>query len=227
MLGGGIALAASVHTGRIGPTNLIQPNGRRLRPAGELTKLGNHPNGGALTRDGRFLWSLSSGRGVNDIRIVRVRGQGHGRVVQRIVMPGLSGGIAMDPTRNLVYVSGLPASPHKDEAPPAHVPGQQGDVIHVFRYSGRSGHAQRLGIIPVPPPSGAPAYQDFPPQTSKESWPQELAISADGKTLLAALNLADSAAIVDTKTKAVSYVSVGHYPYGAAIDRSGHGLRHQ
>ena len=97
-------------------------------------------------------------------------------------------------------------------------------MIHVFRYKAGTGKAKRAGVIPVPPPSSAPAYQDFPPQTSKESWPQELAISADGKTLLAALNLADSAAIVDTKTKAVSYVTVGHYPYGAAIDRAGHGF---
>src|SRR5262249_52037237 len=37
----------------------------------------------------------------------------------------------------------------------------------------------------------------------------------------AALNLADSAAIVNTRTRAVRYVSVGHYPYGAAITRSG------
>jgi DNA-binding beta-propeller fold protein YncE len=217
---GGVALAAGLHTGRIGPKNLIQPNGRRLHPTGRLTKLGNHPNGAALTRDGRFLWTLSSGRGVNDIRIVRVR---TGRVTQKIVMPGLSGGIAMDPSRNRVYVSGLPASPDKDEAPPHSVPGQGGDVIHVFRYKRGSGHAKRTGIIPVPPPSSAPIYQDFPPQTGTESWPQELAISPDGKTLLAALNLADAAAIVDTKTRAVRYVAVGHYPYGAAIDRAGHG----
>jgi DNA-binding beta-propeller fold protein YncE len=217
----GVALAATLHSGRIGPRNLIQPNGRRLHPTGRLTKLGNHPNGAALTRNGRFLWTLSSGRGVNDIRIVRVR---TGKVTQRIVMPGLSGGIAMDPARNRVYVSGLPASPHEDQAPPPGVPGQEGDVIHVLRYNAKTGRAKRANLIPVPPPAGAPAYQDFPPQTSKESWPQELAISRDGKTLLAALNLADAAAIVNTKTKAVSYVPVGHYPYGAAIDRSGHGF---
>ncbi|MDX6637531.1 MAG: hypothetical protein QOJ01_1042, partial [Solirubrobacterales bacterium] len=222
--GAGLAVAAAMKGGRIGPTNLVQPNGRRLRPAGKLTRLGNHPNGGALTRDGRFLWTLSAGRGINDIRIVKAKGRGAGRVIQRVLMPGLSGGIAMDPTRNRVYVSGLPASPHTDETPPPGVPGQQGDVIHVLRYRGQTGRARRAGIIGVPPPSSAPAYQDFPPQTSKESWPQELAISADGKTLLAALNLADTAAIVDTKTRAVRYVSVGHYPYGAAIDRAGHGF---
>ena len=39
--------------------------------------------------------------------------------------------------------------------------------------------------------------------------------------MLAALNLADRAAIIDTKTKSVRYVRVGHYPYGAAITSNG------
>ena len=37
-----------------------------------MTQLGNFPAGGALTTNGRFLWTLSAGRGKNDIRIVRV-----------------------------------------------------------------------------------------------------------------------------------------------------------
>ena len=82
LLACGVAVAAATHGGRIGPTNLIQPNGRRLHPTGKLTELGNHPNGGALTRNGRYLWTLSSGRGVNDIRIVRVAGGG---VVQKLL----------------------------------------------------------------------------------------------------------------------------------------------
>jgi YVTN family beta-propeller protein len=76
-------------------------------------------------------------------------------------------------------------------------------------------------VIEVPPPSGAPAYQDFPPQTGKRSWPRDLAVTPDGETLIAALNLADYAAIVDTRTEKVRYVKVGHYPYGAAVSRDG------
>ena len=140
-------------------------------------------------------------------------------------MPGLSGGIVMDPTRNVAYVSGLRASPHTDEKPPARVPGQQGDVIQVLSYSRQSGRARYSGLIGVPPPPMRPPYQEFPPNaTAVESYPQELAISPDGKTLLAALNLADAAAVIDTKTKSVRYVDTGHYPYGAAIDRAGHGF---
>jgi DNA-binding beta-propeller fold protein YncE len=223
-----IAVAATSKRGSngvIGPKNRIQPNGRKVVPAGKLTKLGNHPYGGALTPNGKYLWTLSAGRGINDIRIVAATGPKKGKVVQKLVMPGLSGGIVFDPKKDIAYVSGLRASPHTDETPPASVPGQQGDVIQIVKYSAKTGKASYNGLIPVPAPSDAPPYQEFPPQaTETEAWPQELALSPDGKTLLAALNLSDAAAVVNTKTKSVQYVNTGHYPYGAVIDRAGHGF---
>ncbi len=222
---GGVAAGAAVDVGVIGPQNRIQPNGRKLDPVGQLTKLGNAPAGGALTRGGGWLWTLSAGRGQNDIRIVKVGGDAQGTVVQTIVMPGLSGGIAMDPSSNRVYVSGLAESDDPELSLPDSVPGQQGDVIHVFTYDSATGRATRRGVIPVPPPAEAPPYQDFPPNnTTKRSWPRDLAISPNGKTLLAALNLADHAALINTSTRSVRYVEVGHYPYGAAITRNGKGL---
>jgi YVTN family beta-propeller protein len=220
----GVAWAAGTQLGVIGPSNGIQPTGRKLNPVGKLTQLGNFPTGGALTSNGRFLWTLSTGRARNDIRIVRVQAsssQKVGEVVQTIQMPGLSGGIAMSPDGRTAYVSGVPDSPHKDQQAPADVPGKEGDVIHVFTYDGNTGIAQRDGVIPVPPPSSAQPYQDFPPGTAKRSWPRDIAVSPDGRTLLVALNLADSAAIIDTATRAVRYVDVGHYPYGAAITNDG------
>src|SRR4051795_3293907 len=251
-----IALAAGDPTnGIIGPKNHVQPNGRKLAPTGKLTKLGNHPGGGALTPNGRYLWVADAGRGINDIKIVdeapelgcKAGSKGNacrkkarskvGRVVQTIRMPGVSGGIAMSPNGKTAYVSGLRDSPNKDESAPPGTPGTGGDVIHVFTYSKTTGKAVRAGLIPVPPPSGTSgpqvlpggtgigAPQSFPPtQTTAISWPRDLAVSRDGGTLLAALNLADRAAIVNLKTKAVRYVQVGHYPYGAAITRDGNGL---
>jgi DNA-binding beta-propeller fold protein YncE len=208
--------------GVIGPGNRIQPTGRQLHPVGKLVQLGNFPTGGALTPDGRFLWTLSSGRGVNDIRIVDVaRGHGQGRVVQTILMPGLDGGMAISPNGTSAYVSGVPDSSYTDEKVPAGIPGTGGDAIAVFSINRRTGHATRAGVIPVPPPADAPAEQAFPPTTTKASWPRDLAISPNGKTLLAALNLADTAAVINTRTRQVRYVSVGHYPYGAAITTDG------
>jgi sugar lactone lactonase YvrE len=233
-----IALAVSAPGGRIGPKNHIQPTGRKLEPVGKMTRLGNFETGGAITADGRFFWALATGRGRNDIRIVRTRARGHckpgalpacrrslrkqvGKVVQLIRMPGLSGGVAMSRDGKRAYVSGLQDSSHKDEQVPDSIPGQDGDVIHVFKLNRKTGHARRAGVIAVPPPGSAPPIQEFPPSTKQLSWPRDLAVSRDGKTLLAALNLADAAAIVDTANGSVRYVSVGHYPYGAGITRNG------
>src|SRR5581483_2527219 len=71
--------------GGVSPKNHETGNGRVLRPDGRLTRVGNFPTGGALTPDGRFYWTVSTGRGRNDIRIVDVRRH---RVVQTIGIPG-------------------------------------------------------------------------------------------------------------------------------------------
>ena len=178
--------------------------------------------------------------GKNDIRIVRVetrkkcregrRGKRCrrrakrriGKVVQTIPMPGVNGGIAMAPDGRTAYVSGTPESSTDYDQPPEGTPGIEGDVIHVFRYRRRTGKATRDGVIEVPAPGDTPPPQDFPPtRTDQVSWPRDLAISPDGKTLLAALNLAHSAAIIDTESRSVEYVKTGRYPYGAAITRDG------
>ena len=60
LVAAGGALAASTLDGRIGPDLRILPNGRHLRPAGDLVELGNFPTGGAATPNGRFYWTISS-----------------------------------------------------------------------------------------------------------------------------------------------------------------------
>ncbi|MEA2445356.1 MAG: hypothetical protein QOJ12_2648, partial [Thermoleophilales bacterium] len=236
--------AGDPDNGRIGPPNKIQPSGRKLDPYGKLTKLGNHPGGGALTTNGRFLWAVDAGRGRNDIKIVEVepalkcrtgaRGRNcrkrlakrTGRVVQTIPMPGASGGIAMSPDGKTAYVSGTPESDHKDQQSPADTPGKDGDVLHVFKYDAKKGTATRDGVIDLPPPSGTASPQNFPPTNTKaQSWPRDIGVSPDGKTLVVALNLADAAAIVDTSSRDVKTVKTGSYPYGAAVTHDGkHGL---
>src|SRR3954451_23058840 len=127
------ALAATAPNA-VGPASRIQPSGRQLAPYGRLGALGNHPGGAALTKDGRFLWALDSGRGVNDIRIVDVapelgcRTKGKRlkrcqrrqrrkpqRLIQTIPMPAVSGGIAMSRDGRIAYVSGVADSEHLDE----------------------------------------------------------------------------------------------------------------
>ncbi|MFL5779989.1 MAG: bifunctional YncE family protein/alkaline phosphatase family protein, partial [Thermoleophilaceae bacterium] len=72
--------------------------------------------------------------------------------------------------------------------------------------------------IGVPPPEGAPPVEDFPLHRSPLSYPEHLAVSGDGKTLLVPLGLSDAAAVVGTAPGAKPrYVKTGHYPYGAAV----------
>jgi DNA-binding beta-propeller fold protein YncE len=220
-----IAATSSVSTGRIGPANRIQPNGRKLNPVGKLTKLGNFPTNGRLTPDGKFLWTLSAGRGLNDIRIVNVKSR---KVVQIIRVPGNSGGLTLTADGKTAYVSGVADSPYTDEKTPEGTPGQAGDVIQVLSVDKKSGKATLKDPIPVPPPSSAAPPQNFPPTgTTKRSWPRDVAVTKDGKKLLVALNLSGSssgvasAAVIDVATKAVTYVDTGDYPYGAAITSDG------
>jgi DNA-binding beta-propeller fold protein YncE len=211
---------AAADDGLIGPDLGITGNGRHLQPAGTLVGLGNFPTGGAVTPDGRFYWTVSTGRGPNDIRIVSLASK---QVVQVLRMPGASGGIAMDPRRAVAYVSGVADSDagHADQQQPD-LPGREGDVIHVFSYDSRSGRASFQRLLPVPPPSDTPPPQTFPPtDTNQVSWPDRLAVSPDGSRLLVPLNLADRAAIVDVSSGEVRYVATGTYPYGAAITPDG------
>ena len=219
-LGGvGVAVAQLAgDDGRIGPDRRLLGDGRLLTPYGTLAPLGNFPTGGRVTPNGRFLWTVSTGRGPNDVRIVSVR---TGKVVQVLPLPGASGGLAMDPVHPLVYVSGVHDSRHKLQQSPRGTPGINGDVIHVFSYSARYGVAKFEKVLAVPPPSDASPPQSFPNTTTKVAWPDRLAVSPDGGRLLVPLNLADAAAIVDTDSGKVRYVKTGNYPYGAAILRDG------
>ncbi len=216
--GAGIAVGqAGREDGRIGPEKKVTANGRRLEPFGTLVKLGNFPTGGAVTPNGRYYWTVSTGRGENDVRIVSVR---TGRVTQTLRLPGASGGIAMDPSAAKVYVSGVSDSVGRTlQETPKGTAGREGDVIHVFSYDAGTGSARSDGIIRVPPPATAQSPQSFPPVNlgQRLAWPDRLAIAPDGKRLLVPLNLADAAAIVDVDSKRVRYVPTGNYPYGAAI----------
>lgn len=205
-----------------GPASGLLPSGRQLTPAGVQVELGNYPTGGAVTADGRWLWTVSTGVSSNDVRIVDTRTR---TVCQVIALPGASGGIAVDSVHRRAYVSGLANSrwqPSKQA-----LPGGQGDVVHVIGWTPTCGEARVLRVIPVPAPAGAPTPQAFPPPrpglaSKPVAWPQKLSVSPDGTTLLVPLNLAAGAAIVRLgASDSVSYVDTGSYPYGSAITPDG------
>ncbi|MGZ4174046.1 MAG: bifunctional YncE family protein/alkaline phosphatase family protein, partial [Solirubrobacteraceae bacterium] len=188
-----------------------------MAPAGTRVTLGNLPTGAALTADGRFLWTVSAGIGNNDVRIVDMARH---RVCQTLPVPGASGGIALDSVHRLAYVSGLQASlwlPTQFT-----LPGTRGNDVQVFSWSDTCGQARLVRVIEVLPQPGAPAPQVFPPNPKGTplSWPEKLAVSPDGSRLLVALNMADSAAVIDLdQGDQRHYVAQGSgaFPFGAAI----------
>ena len=210
---------AAAPPGRIGPALHIVNLGRHLTPYGKQVEVGNVPMGAAVTPDGRYYWTVSAGAGFNDVRIVSVN---HARVIQTIKLPGASGGVAIDPRGGKAYVSGIANSTNQGTSRPR-LPGGKGDVIHVFKYSQSSGRAHETRRIKVPPPSDAPNVEDFPAHRAPIAYPEHLAVSGDGHTLLVPLGLSDAAAVVGVKSHVVRYVGTGHYPYGAAI--FAHGTR--
>ena len=169
---GALALAqGSADDGLIGPANRIQPSGRKLAPAGQA-HAGRQPSGRRRAHAERpLLWTLSAGRGRNDVRIVRVAPaqavqeagarreraaqarlqavreevrRSVGRVVQTIPMPGLSGGIAMAPDGRTAYVSGVAGVARtRTSRRPAGTPGKEGDVIHVLPLRPAHGPGER------------------------------------------------------------------------------------
>ena len=204
-------------------------NGRQLTPQGAQVTLGDFPTGGAVTADGRFLWTVSAGQGANDIRIVDTASR---RVIQVIPIPGASGGIALDSRHRLAYVSGItvsrwwPTQSGLAIPPTTPLQGIAGNVVLRFRWDAASGLASQLDPISVAKvPNGGPLVQQYPvavpgAQGSRNAWPQKLAVSPDGSRLLVPLNLADYAAVVDLSgAGGVRYVAVksGSYPFGAAI----------
>ena len=211
----GLGVATAGATGQIGPSLSLTANGRHLTPAGRITALGNFPTGAALTPDGRFLWAVDSGDGSDDVRIMEVSS---GSVVQTLPLPGAYGGVAFAPDGAHAYVSGEARGSSPTEGPTV---GDSGDVVHVFSVNSASGQATEQGPIAVAAPRrGIDARtKSLPPVTA--SWPEGLAVSPDGKTLVVALNQADQVASVDLASGAVSFVPVGQYPAQVAFDPQG------
>lgn len=209
------------------PTTGLLLSGRQLTPEGTLVPLGNFPTGGAVTDDGRFLWTVSTGFATNDIRIVDTASR---KVIQTLPVPSASGGIALDSPNRRAYVSGLTLSRWQPTL--SALPGAKGNCIFVYGWDDASGQASLLRVITIPLSPDAPYVQTFPPvpqgstaRGSKNIWPQKLAVSPDGSRLLVPLNLADNAAIIDLNdSDMLRFVAMGSgtYPFAAAILPDGH-----
>jgi DNA-binding beta-propeller fold protein YncE len=159
---------------------------------------------------------VSAGHGLNDVRIVDVAS---GAVTQVLPLPGAYGAMVFAPDGRHAYVSG---EPRGSTTPAGPTQGDAGDVIHVFSVDPASGKASEQTPLALPATSGGSGrLHDLPPDPSLPGFPIGIAITPDGKTLVAALNNADQAALIDVASGSASTVPVGAYPYAAAIDAQG------
>ncbi len=159
--------------------------GRLIAPIGQLTQLGYFPVGASLTPDGRYVWTINAGRRNNSIEISDVA---TGAIVQTLDDgKGKEGGVVISHDGRHAYVSEPP-----------------GDKILTFAVDQATGHATSGPEVSVPPPSDAQPPDDFPPRASgAQSYPAGLALSGDDRTLVAALNLSDRVALIDTGSHTV------------------------
>ena len=202
----------------------MTPNGRVLQPDGRMTQVGDFPTGGALTPDGRYYWAIDSGFGHDDVTIVSIAS---GKVTQTLPLPGAYGGIAFSPDGSRAYVSGEPQGVIKATGP---TKADGGDAIHVFSVDQATGEATELNPIILPRTSGGTAQGEAgnpasflyqppgPGPSSGLGWPIGLAVTPNGTTLIAALNQADQAAVIDLASGASKLVKTGAYPFGVATD---------
>jgi len=180
--------------------------GRLIDPVGTVTELGHFPVGAVLTPDGRFLWTVGAGIGGGGVRITSTA---DGSTVQEIDDSNRSGGVVISPDGTRAYVS------------------DSRDRIQPYAIDKDTGRANALPAIAIPAdPVGNPA-DELPPRAPNkiQNYPEGLALTADGKTLVAALNLSDKVAIINTATGSVEQHFVREtsrpgdraYPLGVAI----------
>src|SRR5262249_42818224 len=122
------------------------------------------------------------------------------------------------PDGRTAYVSG---EPRGDSTPAGPTVANAGDAIHVFSVDTPSGKGTELAPIQLLATSGGTAQRV---EGGRLGWPEGVAVTPDGATLLVALNQADQLAIVDLHdpSHATRLVRVGRFPYGvvASLDNT-------
>lgn len=125
---------------------------------------------------------------------VQVVNRRTGRVTQTLRQPAAFLGLAFAPDGRTLYASG-------------------GNQDVVYRYGWAGGRAALRDSLVLAPKA---------PKADGTRYPAGLALSADGRTLYVAENLADSLAVVDVASGRVTQrLATGRYPYGVAVAPGG------
>ena len=193
---GGAATAARLAT-QAGPQSdgtAITPVGFKVTPAGSQTTLGDLPLTTALSPDGRTLLVSNDGQGTQSLQVVDTETSKVAQTIEYTSPKALFVGLAFSPDGSKVYAGGG---------------GQQ--VVHAYDVQGSGDDARLTETTPYPLPKTNPAGQ------SVNMFPGGLDTTDDGAKLVVADHLADAASVIDTATKAVQTVAVGHAPYTAVV----------
>lgn len=176
----------------LGGVALPLPTGAHLDPAVSSIPLGSMPLGIALAPDSVHAAVVLSGSREQGVQIVDLAA---GRVTQTLLHPAAFIGAVFSRDGRALYVSG-----------------GNSDLIYRYVWDGR--RAVLADSIVLAPKASARA--------GGTRYPAGLALSADGRTLYAAENLADSLAVVDVAARRVTQrLPVGRYPYAVAVAPDG------
>jgi YVTN family beta-propeller protein len=203
--------------GEIGPAYHITGNGHVLHPVGKLVTVGDFPDGSAVTPNGKDVWIVDCGHGIDDARIINVK---TAKQIETLALPGCYGGVSIAPDGLHAYISGEPLAGNPTDGPTM---GDAGDVIHVYTINPSTGMATEQTPLTIPATTGGTARTNSLPPVSGvgTEYPEGMAVSPDGKYLVVALNGADRADVVNLQDNAQTTVKIGEYPVGVAFDPQG------
>jgi YVTN family beta-propeller protein len=192
VVGGGAAAARQLatHAGPSGDGTAITPVGYRVTPAGTQTTLGDLPLSTALSPDGKTLLVSNDGQGTQSLQVVDTSTSKVVQTIEYASPKALFVGLAFSPDGTKAYAGGG---------------GQQ--VVHAYDVqAGRLTEATPYAL-----PKTNPAGQ------AVNMFPGGLDTTDDGAHLVVADHLADAASVIDTSTRTVHTVAVGHAPYTVVV----------
>ena len=192
---GGAATAAqlAIHAGPRPDGTAVTPVGFKVTPAGTQTTLGDLPLTTALSPDGKTMLVSNDGQGTQSLQVVDTATSKVVQTLEYTSPKALFVGLAFSPDGSKAYAGGG---------------GQQ--VVHAYDVQ-----AGRLTeTTPYALPRTNPAGQTV------NMFPGGLDTTDDGSRLVVADHLADAASVIDTTTRTVQTVAVGHTPYTAVVHGS-------
>jgi YVTN family beta-propeller protein len=175
----------------------VLPNGRLIKPYGKTYRIAPHPYGLILSADGKIAITANSGTGPFSITLIK-EVLGNNPVLQQIpegadndkdLLGAVFMGLAISPDQSTVYVAG-------------------GQANQIYLFDIATGKPK--GSIPC-------AYQENG-QDFSHGYIGDMALTKDGKTLLAVDQIGFRLLVIDTETREIRHrVPTGRYPFGVTL----------